>query len=135
SSTTAVVLQDVRVPAENVLGEVGKGHKVAFNVLNFARFKLGAACNGAAQEGIGDAAKYAAARRQFGQPIASFGAIRHKLGDMIVRTYGLESLLYRTAGLIDARIAAVAHGPADRSAALTTFEEYAVEASIAKVTG
>jgi alkylation response protein AidB-like acyl-CoA dehydrogenase len=135
SSTTAVVLQDVRVPAENVLGEVGKGHKVAFNVLNFARFKLGAACNGAAQEGIRDAVKYAAARRQFGQPIASFGAIRHKLGEMIVRTYGLESLLYRTAGLIDARIASVARGPADRSAALTTFEEYAVEASIAKVTG
>jgi alkylation response protein AidB-like acyl-CoA dehydrogenase len=134
SSTTAVVLQDVRVPAENVLGEIGKGHKVAFNVLNFARLKLGAACSGAAHVGIGEAARYAAARRQFGQPIASFGAIRHKLGEMIVRAYAVESLIFRTAGLIDARIGPP-HDGVERSTALAAVEEYAVEASIAKVAG
>ena len=135
SSTTAVVLQDVRVPAENLLGEVGRGHKVAFNVLNFGRFKLGAGCSGGAQGAIGEAAKYAAQRRQFGQPIAAFGAIRHKIGEMIVRAYAVESLVYRTAGLIDARIDAMPHEPTDGSAALAALEEYAIEASIAKVAG
>jgi alkylation response protein AidB-like acyl-CoA dehydrogenase len=135
SSTTPVVLQDVRVPAENLLGEVGKGHKIAFNVLNFARFKLGAMCGGGARGAIGESAKYAAARKQFGKPIASFGAIKHKLGEMIVRAYALESLTHRTAGMIDARIASILHDPADQSAALATLEEYAMEASIAKVSG
>jgi alkylation response protein AidB-like acyl-CoA dehydrogenase len=135
SSTTALIFQDVKVPAENVLGEVGKGHKVAFNVLNFARFKLGAMCGGGAMGAISEAAKYAATRRQFNTPIANFGAIKHKLGEMVVRTYAVESLLYRTAGLVDARIDATPHDPADGSAALNAFEEYAVEASIAKVAG
>src|SRR5882672_1158844 len=142
SSTTALIFQDVRVPADQVLGEVGKGHTVAFNVLNFARFKLGAMCSGGATAAIGESAKYAAARRQFGQPIASFGAIKHKLGEMVVRTYAIESLLYRTAGLVDERIAAASGGGAPRAgddatsdgaAALAAFEEYAAEASIAKV--
>jgi len=135
SSTTAVVLQDVKVPAENLLGEVGKGHKIAFNVLNFARFKLGAMCSGGAQGAIGEAAKYAAQRKQFGQPIASFGMIKHKLGEMVSRAYAVESLIYRTVGMIDARIEATPHDPADQSAALATLEEYNVEASIAKVAG
>jgi alkylation response protein AidB-like acyl-CoA dehydrogenase len=135
SSTTALIFQDVKVPAENVLSEVGKGHKVAFNVLNFARFKLGAMCGGGAIGAIAESAKYAAARRQFGVPIASFGAIKHKIGEMVVRTYAIESLLYRTAGLVDARIAATPHDENDGSAALAAFEEYAVEASIAKVAG
>jgi alkylation response protein AidB-like acyl-CoA dehydrogenase len=135
SSTTALIFQDVRVPAENVLGEVGKGHKVAFNVLNFARFKLGAMCGGGAEAAIGESAKYAATRRQFNAPIASFGAIKHKLGEMVVKTYAIESLLYRTAGLVDARIDATPHDPTDGSAALNAFEEYAIEASIAKVAG
>jgi alkylation response protein AidB-like acyl-CoA dehydrogenase len=135
SSTTSLIFEDVRVPSENVLGEVGKGHKVAFNVLNFARFKLGAMCAGGAQGAIAESAKYAAARRQFGQPIASFGAIKHKIGEMVVRTYAVESLLYRTAGLVDARVAATPHDPTDGSAALAAFEEYAIEASIAKVAG
>src|SRR3954464_6497745 len=135
SSTTPLIFQDVKVPAENVLGEVGKGHKVAFNVLNFARFKLGAMCGGGAIGAIAESAKYAATRRQFGQPIASFGGIKHKLGEMIVKTYAIESLLYRTAGLVDARIAATPHDPTDGSAALASFEEYAVESSIAKVAG
>src|SRR3954453_21762129 len=135
SSTTPLIFQDVKVPAENVLGEVGKGHKVAFNVLNFARFKLGAMCGGGAIGAIAESAKYAATRRQFGQPIASFGAIKHKIGEMVGRTYPIESLLYRTAGLVDARIAATPHEASDGSAALAAFEEYAVEASIAKVAG
>jgi alkylation response protein AidB-like acyl-CoA dehydrogenase len=135
SSTTALIFQDVKVPAENVLSDVGKGHKVAFNVLNFARFKLGAMCCGGAHGAIAESANYAAARRQFGQPIASFGAIKHKIGEMVVRTYAIESLLYRTAGLVDARIAATPHEASDGSAALAAFEEYNVEASIAKVAG
>jgi alkylation response protein AidB-like acyl-CoA dehydrogenase len=135
SSTTPVVLQDVKVPAENLLGEVGKGHKIAFNVLNFARFKLGAMCSGGGQGAIAEAARYAGQRKQFGQPIASFGAIKHKLGEMTARAYAVESLLYRTAGLIEARIEATPHDPADQSIALATLEEYAVEASIAKVAG
>ena len=135
SSTTAVILQDVKVPAENLLGEVGKGHKVAFNVLNFGRFKLGGMCIGGSRAAIGEAAKYAGARKQFGQPIATFGAIRHKLGEMVVRTYAVESLLYRMAGMIDARIEATPHDASDGSVSLAVFEEYAMEASIAKVAG
>ena len=135
SSTTAVILQDVKVPAENLLGEIGKGHKVAFNVLNFGRFKLGGMCSGGARLAIGESAKYAAQRKQFGQPIASFGAIKHKLGEMIARTYGIESLLYRTAGMIDERVNATPHAATDGSVSVAVFEEYAVEASIAKVAG
>jgi alkylation response protein AidB-like acyl-CoA dehydrogenase len=135
SSTTAVIFQDVKVPAENVLGEAGKGHKVAFNVLNFGRFKLGGMCSGGARVAIGEAARYAGARKQFGQPIATFGAIRHKLGEMIVRTYAIESLLYRMAGMIDARIEATPHEATDGTTSLAVLEEYAIEASIAKVAG
>jgi alkylation response protein AidB-like acyl-CoA dehydrogenase len=135
SSTTPVVLQNVRVPAGNLLGEIGRGHKIAFNVLNFARFKLGATCGGGAVGAIGEAVRYAAERHQFGQPIASFGAIKHKLGEMVVRAYALESLNYRTAGLIDERLAAASADAFDPAAALLAFEEYAVEASISKVAG
>jgi alkylation response protein AidB-like acyl-CoA dehydrogenase len=135
SSTTPVILQDVHVPADNLLGEVGKGHKVAFNVLNFGRFKLGAMCGGGAQGAIAEAARYAAQRRQFGQPIASFGLIKHKLGEMTVRAYALEALLYRTAGMIDAWVQARPHDVNDGSVALAAFEEFAIEASIAKVAG
>jgi len=135
SSTTPILLQDVRVPPENVLGEVGKGHKVAFNVLNFARYKLGAMCSGGAQGAIVESAKYAAQRKQFGQPIASFGAIKHKLGEMVVRAFAVESLIYRTAGMIDTRVSATPHEAADQSVVLQAVEEYAVEASIAKVAG
>ncbi len=133
SSTTPVLLQDARVPAANLLGEIGKGHKVAFNVLNFGRFKLGAMCVGAARGAIGEAARYAAERRQFGQPIAAFGAIKHKLGEMTARTYAVESLVYRTVGLIDEALAD--HAGFDPAAVLTAVEEYAVESSIAKVVG
>jgi alkylation response protein AidB-like acyl-CoA dehydrogenase len=132
SSTTSILLQDAIVPADNVLGEIGRGHKVALNTLNYGRFSLGAMCTGGARSAIGDSARYAASRRQFGQPIANFGAIRHKLGEMTARTYAAESLVYRTAGLIDNVLEGGARtGPAFAAA----FEEFAVEASIAKVVG
>ena len=136
SSTTPVILQEVKVPADAVLGEIGKGHKVAFNVLNFGRFKLGAMCSGGAKKSLEEAAKYAAARKQFGVAIATFGAIKHKLGEMTAREYALESMMYRTAGLIDQRIAATPdRKPGDGTAMLQALEEFAVEASIAKVLG
>jgi len=132
SSTTPILLQDVRVPAGSVLGEIGKGHKVALNTLNYGRFSLGAMCTGGCKVAIGAASRYARDRRQFGQPIAAFGAIRHKLGDMVARTYAAESLMYRTAGLIDTAITPE-QGPGVEAA--RAFEEYAIEASIAKVFG
>ena len=132
SSTTPILLQDAQVPADNVLGEIGKGHKVALNTLNFGRFKLGSMSVGGCRAAIGTSARYAAERRQFGQPIASFGAIKHKLGEMTARTYAIESLVYRTGGLIDATVAA---SGLDGAAVAQAFEEYAVEASIAKVAG
>jgi alkylation response protein AidB-like acyl-CoA dehydrogenase len=131
SSTTPILLQDARVPAENLLGEVGKGHKVAFNVLNYGRFKLGAMCSGGAQAVIAEACRYAVTRKQFGHAIGDFGAIRHKIGEMIAREYAVESMLYRTAGLIDARL------PDDVGAEgeplLAALEEFAIESSILKV--
>jgi alkylation response protein AidB-like acyl-CoA dehydrogenase len=153
SSTTAILLQDARVPAANVLGEIGKGHKVALNTLNFGRFKLGGMSVGGCRTAIGEAAKYAAQRRQFGQPIAGFGAIKHKLGEMTARTYAMESLAYRTVGLIEAYLAgngadgrvdgARPDGPmsagrsasADGHSVAQAFEEFAIEASITKVGG
>ena len=136
SSTTPLILQEVKVPADAVLGEVGKGHKVAFNVLNFGRFKLGAMCSGGAKRTIQEAVKYASTRKQFGVAIATFGAIKHKLGEMTARQYALESMMYRTAGLIDQRIAAAPDKkPGDGTPMLHALEEFAVEASIAKVLG
>ena len=92
SSTCPLILQDAKVPAENLLGDIGKGHKVAFNVLNYGRFKLGAMTTGGSKAALGEATKYAAARKQFGQPIANFGAIKHKIGEMTSRTYAVESV-------------------------------------------
>jgi len=132
SSTTPIILQEARVPAGNVLGEVGRGHKVALNTLNYGRFSLGAMCAGGAKSAIGDSARYASGRKQFGKPIASFGAIRHKLGEMAARAYAAESLSYRTAGLIDAALAGVA---ADGATMARAFEEFAIESSICKVAG
>ena len=132
SSTTSILLQDAKVPADNVLGEIGKGHKVALNTLNFGRFKLGGMSVGGCRSAIGESARYAARRKQFGHAIADFGAIKHKLGEMTARTYAMESLIYRTAGLIDAALASTAH---DGAAVAHAFEEYAVEASITKVGG
>jgi alkylation response protein AidB-like acyl-CoA dehydrogenase len=128
SSTTPVILQDAKVPAENLLGEIGKGHKIAFNVLNYGRFKLAGMCTGGSKAAIGEATRYAISRRQFGQSISTFGAIRHKLAEMTVRAYAAESMLYRTTGLIDSQIA-------DGSTAAAALEEFAIEASLLKVYG
>ncbi len=132
SSTAPVILQDARVPGDNLLGEIGKGHKVAFNTVNYGRFKLGAMATGGAKAAMTEAAKYAASRKQFGKAIATFGAIKYKLAEMTTRLYAVESLLYRTAGAIDAAIAA---RHSDPGALLAVLEEFAIESSIAKVMG
>jgi alkylation response protein AidB-like acyl-CoA dehydrogenase len=129
SSTTPLILQDARVPAANLLGEIGKGHKIAFNTLNYGRLKLGAMCSGGSRLAIEEAARYAAQRRQFGKPIAAFGAIKQKLGEMVAREYAVEAMLYRTAGLIDGMLQED-HAPAN---VLASLEEFAIEASILKV--
>ena len=126
SSTAPLLLQDVRVGADAVLGEVGKGHKVAFTVLNYGRFKLGAMTTGGARQALREAATYAAARRQFGQAIASFGAIQMKLSEMAARIYATESALYRVAGSLEASGGA-------HEARAAAFERHAIEASILKV--
>jgi alkylation response protein AidB-like acyl-CoA dehydrogenase len=129
SSTTPLILQDARVPADNLLGEIGKGHKIAFNTLNYGRLKLGGMCSGGGRLAIAEAARYAAERKQFGKPIATFGAIRQKLGDMVARQYAVEAMLYRTAGLIDDMLQG-SHAAADL---LAVLEEFAIESSILKV--
>ncbi len=129
SSTTPLVLQDAKVPAENLLGQIGKGHKIAFNTLNYGRLKLGAMCSGGGRMAIQEATRYAAERQQFGKPIASFGAIRQKLGEMVARQYAVEAMLYRTTGLVDGMLQG-GHGP---ERILATLEEFAIEASILKV--
>lgn len=126
SSTTPLVLQGARVGGDAVLGEVGRGHKVAFTVLNYGRFKLGAMTAGGARQALKAAATYASTRQQFGQPIASFGAIQLKLAEMAARLYATESALYRLAGSLDHE--AVPHEQRGR-----VFEQHAVEASILKV--
>lgn len=133
SSTTPLILQDAQIPKDRLLGEIGKGHLIAFNILNFGRFKLGAGAIGGSKRIIGIAAKYAAERRQFNQPIARLGAIKYKLAEMAARTYVGESAVYRTAGLIEDRESTI-----DKSVAaevLSAIEEYAVESSIIKVAG
>lgn len=131
SSTCAIRLDNAEVPVENVLGEIGKGHKIAFNILNMGRFKLGASCTGGAKLAMREAIQYAKERKQFRQPIASFGAIQHKIAEMAIRIFASESMVYRTAGLIDSLVATVDRK--DQEAVLSSVEEYAIECSIIKV--
>ncbi len=134
TSTAQVVLENVRVPSENLLGEVGKGHKIAFNVLNIGRLKLSATVTGAAKAAFAEAAGYAVERKQFGQTRASFGAIREKIADMTGTLFAAESLLYRVAGLLDERLATLDRSGDDYSARYQqAIEEYAAECAIAKV--
>jgi butyryl-CoA dehydrogenase len=134
SSTTQVILEGAKVPVENVLGEIGKGHKIAFNVLNVGRYKLGAATNGAARKVLGVGAAYANQRKQFGVPISSFGAIREKLADRTADFFASEALVFRLAGMIDDRLATI---PKDAPRYYETYqaaiEEYAIECAVAKV--
>lgn len=134
TSTAQVVLENVRVPVENLLGEVGKGHKIAFNVLNIGRLKLSATVIGAAKAALAEAAGYAGQRRQFGRLLAEFGAIREKLADMSGVLFAAESLLYRVAGLLDARIATLDRSRSDYARRYQqAIEEYAGECAMAKV--
>ncbi|MFF2886069.1 acyl-CoA dehydrogenase family protein [Paenibacillus sp. NPDC057967] len=142
SSTCPLFFEDVAVPVSHVLGEVGKGHHIAFNILNIGRFKLGAACLGSSKETIELASSYANTRKQFGQAISSFPLIAAKLADMNIRTFALESLLYRTAGFIDdtLRLSDEEAGEERESSAADAgrraakaISEYAIECSMVKV--
>ncbi len=136
SSTVSVVLNDVKVPVEDMLGIPGKGHHIAFNTLNIGRYKLGAAVLGSSKAAINEAVKYALERRQFGQPIADFDAIKSKFANMMVRTYELESILYRTVGDIDAAISKLDPKADDYyRKIIPAIETYATEASMTKVFG
>lgn len=131
SSTRQLILQDARVPVENLLGEVGKGHRIALNVLNIARFKLGVAGIGGSKGALALSAHYASEREQFGRPIASFGMIRQKLAEMATRTYAAESAAYRLVGQIDSAI----EGKTGTTAVLSGIQEYAAECAMLKVLG
>src|SRR5207248_2728662 len=132
SSTTPLILADARTPVENLLGEVGKGHKIAFNILNIGRFKLGAMCLGGMKLAVTESVKYANERQQFGKSISSFGAIKSKVGEMAIRTWVGEAMIYRTLGMIEEGLGAVADSK-DMDARLKAIEEYAAECSIIKV--
>ena len=132
SSTTPLILADAKAPVENLLGEVGKGHKIAFNILNIGRFKLGAMCLGGMKVALTYSVRYANERQQFGKSISAFGAIKSKLGEMAIRTWIGEAMIYRTLGLIEAGLAAVGDSK-DMDARLKAIEEYAAECSIIKV--
>jgi alkylation response protein AidB-like acyl-CoA dehydrogenase len=136
SSTRQVFFQNVKVPAENVLGEIGKGHKIAFNVLNIGRYKLCVLALGGSKKSCTTAIKYANERIQFNVPISSFGAIKHKLAEMAVKIYACDAATYRTAGLIDDMINDLAAKGKDRvQAKLQAAEEYSIECAILKVFG
>src|ERR1700681_4804401 len=136
SSTCAIILNDCQVPVENVLGEIGRGHVIAFNILNVGRFKLGAMCVGGARVSLENSIGYAKQRKAFSKVIADFGLVREKIANMATLIYVGESLVYRTVGMMD-----VALGDVDKAAAdagkqtLKAIEEYAVECSIIKVWG
>jgi len=137
SSTRQLILEDAPVPADRVLGEIGRGHKIAFNILNIGRFKLGAGAGGAAKDCLRIALAYARDRHQHGRAIASFGMIQRKLADMATRIYVADSMSYRTAGLMDEAAAGIDHDAPDADARLVreAVEEYTIEASILKVFG
>ncbi|RYY41585.1 MAG: acyl-CoA dehydrogenase [Chitinophagaceae bacterium] len=136
SSTVQLYFQDCKVPVENVLGDIGKGHKIAFNILNIGRLKLCAAALGGAKRAISTSVEYAKTREQFKTAIANFGAIKHKLAEMVIRTYACESALYRTAEWIDEKEKqALAEGKPFNDALLGAAEEFAIECALLKVHG
>lgn len=131
SSTTAIVLENCKVPVENVLGEIGKGHVVAFNVLNFGRLKLGTRNIGQCKIALNQSIAYAKDRHQFGHPIAHFGMIRQKIAEMAIRIYVADAMVWRTLGMVDDTLATI--DPNDTMHTLKAIEQYAVECSIIKV--
>jgi len=136
SSTCPIILNDCKVPVENLLGEIGKGHVIAFNILNIGRFKLGAMCVGGARVSLENAIGYAKQRKAFSKVIADFGLIREKIANMAALIYVGESLVYRTVGMMDAALSDVDKSSADAlKDTRKAIEEYAVECSIIKVWG
>jgi alkylation response protein AidB-like acyl-CoA dehydrogenase len=136
SSTTAVYFDNVPVPVENVLGEIGRGHVIAFNILNIGRLKLGPATVGAAKNVLAISLKYAKQRKAFGSTIAEFGAIQHKLAEMAIRIFAAESMTWRVVGLIENQMhgaSSESKAPADPSRELKAIEEFAAECSMVKV--
>jgi len=136
SSTCPIILNDCKVPVENLLGEIGKGHLIAFNILNIGRFKLGAMCVGGGRVSMENAVAYAKQRKAFGKVIADFGLVREKIANMATLLYVGESLVYRTVGMMDTALGEVDKSAADAAKqTLKAIEEYAVECSIIKVWG
>jgi alkylation response protein AidB-like acyl-CoA dehydrogenase len=136
SSTTALFFDGCLVPVENLLGAIGKGHKIAFNILNIGRYKLGVGALGGAKSCLELGIRFAKERRQFDKPIAEFDLIRKKLGGIATQIFVAESMAYRTVGLIDARIAQIEEGAADaQRRTIDAIEEHSIEASIIKVFG
>ena len=136
SSTRQVFFENSKIPVENVLGEIGKGHLIAFNVLNVGRFKLCVLCNGGAKASLDSAVKYAKERIQFKQPIANFGAIQHKLAEQAIKIFTVDSAQYRVSDLMEqSKKASSAKGLSFEKAKLIAAEEYAIECSILKVAG
>ncbi len=136
SSTCPIILNDCKVPAENVLGEIGKGHVIAFNILNVGRFKLGAMCVGGARVALENSVAYAKQRKAFGKVIADFGLVREKLANMAALIYVGESLVYRTVGMMDVALNEIDKSAVDAAKETRkAIEEYAVECSIIKVWG
>ena len=134
SSTCAITLEDVKVPVENVLGEIGKGHHIAFNILNVGRFKLGASTTGGAKLALAASVPYTKERHQFGQPLCSFGLIRRKIADVAAATFMAESMVYRTAGLLDTAIATLDKNAPDYDLkSIQQVEEFSIECSMIKV--
>src|SRR5437867_13352581 len=131
SSTTPLILADAKTPVENVLGEIGKGHKIAFNILNIGRLKLAAFAVGGMKWALRSGVEYAGQRKQFGKAIAEFGLIREKIARAAARIYASESMTYRAAGAIDEAIG----GRTEPKEVMAAIEEYAIEASIMKVAG
>jgi len=134
TSTVSLVLEDAKVPVENVLFEIGRGHVVAFNILDLGRFKLGAGCVGVAKLALDESVGYAKERMQFGRPICQNGLIKHKIAEMAIRTYIAESMVYRTGGLINAILGTVDRAAEDvgRQSA-KSISEYTIECSMNKV--
>jgi len=134
TSTRPVIFQDVKVPVENVLLDVGKGHIVALNTLNVGRYKLGAVTVGSAKTLIAETVKYAKGRVQFGKPICEFGLIKHKIAEMVIKTYVNESMIYRTAGLLDLALEGIDLTNEDTGRMMgEALKKYALECSINKV--
>lgn len=136
SSTRQVFFENVKVPKENLLGEIGKGHLIAFNVLNTGRFKLGVSCLGGCKRVLAEGVKYAKQREQFKQPIASFGAIKFKIAEQAIRTFVLDATVYRTAQLIQSAEEAFKEEGMDfANSKRQAAHEYAIECAIIKILG